>query len=142
MTASSYYYSNLCQTHFLCLNCKMSWWSLVFDLLQHFFIGHIARIGSKWSCFEWNIHGYRFLSVLFTNIVCADDAFDHGFPYLDLPHQESSSFLYFIFGFGKESFSSFVLLFLRYTTTRYSYFISTCLIWISSMNWSIPLRGF
>ena len=50
--------------------------------------------------------------MLFTNIVCADDAFDHGFTYLDLPHQASSYFLYFIFGFGKESFSSFDLLFL------------------------------
>ena len=31
--------------------------------------------------------------------------------YVTLPHRSSSSFLYFIFGFGKESLSSFLLLF-------------------------------
>ena len=62
-------------------------------------------------------------------------------PYVTLPHRESSSFLSFIFVFGK-IIISFLLLFFKYESMRYSFLLYTILIWITSMNCTIPLRDF
>ena len=62
-------------------------------------------------------------------------------PYVNLSHGASSYFLSFIFGFGKESLSYFLLLFLVYKNkvlffSFYSYYL------YYEKNCSIPLREF
>ena len=64
-----------------------------------------------------------------------------GLPYVDLSHGASSSFLSFL-GFLKRKFFFPPSSFFYYTRTRFSYFLSTICIWVTSTNCSIPFRDF